>query len=50
MEFNNHEWNKEKKDSFTNGEEWAEIENEGRSDSEEGKTEFDLFGTPLNEL
>jgi hypothetical protein len=50
MTINFDKWNKEKKDSFTDGEEWARIEEEGHSVNEEDKTEFDLFGTALNEL
>ncbi|MDP4087211.1 MAG: hypothetical protein Q8934_21855 [Bacillota bacterium] len=50
MIFNFDEWNKEKKESLTDGEEWAIIEDESHSVNEEDKTEFDLFGTALNEL
>jgi hypothetical protein len=50
MIFNFQEWNKEKKDSITEKDEWGGIEDEGNVGSEEDKTEFDLFGTALNEL
>jgi hypothetical protein len=50
MEFNHNVWNKDRKDYFTEGEEWARIDDKGSENNEEDKTEFDLFGTALNEI
>lgn len=50
MKFNINAWNKERKDFFIEGEEWAKITEEGSERNEEEQTEFDLFGTALNEL
>lgn len=50
MTFSYDKWNTAKKDSFTYRDEWARIEDEGCSENVGDKTEFDLFGTALNEL